>query len=91
MGVRGRLAAMEGGVSYKKDERVFSDASGVSGVAWTSLPKDCAGLGGMIASLSLGGGAVDGDCRFDVLPMEKMDRTQLIDLMSARLQCRSMF
>ena len=33
MGVRGRLAAMEGGASYEKDERVFSDGSGVSGVA----------------------------------------------------------
>jgi hypothetical protein len=60
VGVRARLVAMEGGVSYEKDERVFSD---VSGVAWVSLPKDCTGLGGMIASFSLGGGAVDGDCR----------------------------
>jgi hypothetical protein len=85
VGVRGRLVAMEGGVSYEKDERVFSGVSGVSGVAWVSLPKDCAGLGGMIASLSLGGGAVDGDCRFDVLPMEKMEMTQLIDPMSARI------
>ena len=82
MGVRGRLAAMEGGASYEKDERVFSDGSGVSGGAWVSLPKDCAGWSGMIASLSSGGGAVDCDCRFDTLPMEKTEMIQLVDAMS---------
>jgi hypothetical protein len=82
VGVRARLVAMEGGVSYEKDERVFSD---VSGVAWVSLPKDCTGLGGMIASFSLGGGAVDGDCRVDALPIEKMETIQLVDPMSARM------
>jgi hypothetical protein len=85
VGVRGRLVAMEGGASYEKDERVFSDGSGVSGGAWVSLPKDCAGWDGMIASLSLGGGAVHGDCRFDALPTEKMEMTQLVRPMSARL------
>jgi hypothetical protein len=82
VGVCGRLAAMEGEVSYEKDERVFSEHSGVSGDAWVSLPKDCAGLGGMIASLSLGGGAVDCDCRVDTLPMEKTEMIQLVDAMS---------
>lgn len=79
MGVRGRLVAIEGGVSYEKDERVFSEGPGVSGVACVSLSKDCAGWGGMIASLSSGGGAVDGDGdrRSDVLPKEKINTIQL--------------
>ena len=82
MGVRGRLVAIDGGVSYEKDERVFSEVSGVSSVVWVSLQKDCAGWGGMIASLSLSGGAVDCDCRFDTLPMEKTEMIQLVDAMS---------
>jgi hypothetical protein len=89
VGVRGRLVATEGGVSYDKDERVFSEVSGVSGVACVSLRRDCAGWGGMIASLSLGGGAVDGDCRFDALPMEKTEMTQLVVSMSVSVYTRS--
>jgi hypothetical protein len=39
----------------------------------------------MIASLSSGGEAVHGDCRFGVLLMEKMEMTQLVDPMSVRM------
>jgi hypothetical protein len=83
--VRGRLVAKEGGVSYEKDERVFLDVSGVVGVVWEFLQWGCVGWDGMIASLSFGGEAVHGDCRFDVLPMEKMEMTQLVDPTSVRV------
>jgi hypothetical protein len=79
---------MEGGVSNEKDERGFSEGSDVAEVAWLSLRWDCVGWDGMIASLSSGRGVVQGDCRFVLLLMEKMEMTQLVDPMSASMYIR---
>ena len=70
-------------MSYEMDERCFSEGSGVAGMVCEGLRWDGAGWGGMIASLSSGGGGVHGDLRVDVLLMERMEEMiQLVDSMS---------
>jgi hypothetical protein len=74
VGVRGMLVTMEGGVSYERDERCFSEGDGVaSGVGCEGLWWDGAGWGGMIASLSSGGGGLRRDRRLGL-------RTEMIQL-----------